>query len=250
MHRPLVMTLPFSGAIFIRTFPRECTETLLEGHRRAFEDLGGVPRRIAERSAVNNADRLAYLLQLGELELIEREHNAAWRRVKAAHFPAPTLLDEFAFPACLSINQPLCRQLVNGDFLDRRENILLVGPCGTGKAHLAAALGMAACAQGHKVHFFTAVTQVNFLETKQQAYQIDRLLTQLDRTDLLIIDEPGYPSFSRGGGAELRFQVFAAANRPVNQMRSSNCRIGNNPASLLSGASNTSICTGFKPPNS
>ena len=72
-----VQTLPFSGAIFIRTFPRECTETLLEGHRRTFEDLGGVPRRIAERSAANNVDRLAYLLQLCELELIEREHKAA-----------------------------------------------------------------------------------------------------------------------------------------------------------------------------
>ena len=95
----------------------------------------------------DNADHLAFLLQLSELELIERERKAAERRFKTARFPAPKLLDEFDFKARPSINKPLLLQLVQGDYLDRRENILLVGPSGTGKSHLATVLGMAACAR-------------------------------------------------------------------------------------------------------
>ena len=77
-----------------------------------------------------------------------------------------------------------------------------------GKTHIATALGLAACRQGKRVKFFTVATLVNQLEVSQKQYQLDRLLKQLDRIDLLICDELGYLSFSRAG-AELLFQVFA-----------------------------------------
>jgi DNA replication protein DnaC len=96
--------------------------------------------KIAQRSAADNADYLAFLLQLCELELIERERKAAERRLKAARFPAPKLLDEFDFSARPSINKPLLLELVKGEYLDKRENVLFVGPSGTGKSHLATAL--------------------------------------------------------------------------------------------------------------
>src|ERR1044071_2645685 len=83
--------------------------------------------KIAGRCAADNADHLAFLLQLSELELIERERKAAERRLKAARFPAHKLLDEFDFSSRPSINKPLVLELIKGDYLDNRENILLVG---------------------------------------------------------------------------------------------------------------------------
>ena len=73
---------------------------------------------------------------------------------------------------------------------------------------MAVSLGLAAARHGYRVRFFTAALLVNQLEEKQQAYQLDRFLSQLDRMDLLVCDELGYLSFSRAG-AELLFQVFA-----------------------------------------
>lgn len=79
---------------------------------------------------------------------------------------------------------------------------------GTGKTHIAIALGLAACREGRKVRFLTAASLVNRLEEMRKQYLLARFLTQLDRADLLICDELGYLTFSRTG-AELLFQVFA-----------------------------------------
>jgi DNA replication protein DnaC len=89
--------------------------------------------KIAQRAAADNVDHLAFLLQVCELELIERERKAAERRLKAARFPTTKTLDEFDFVARPSMNKPLVLDLVRGDYLTRHENILLVGPSGTGK---------------------------------------------------------------------------------------------------------------------
>jgi DNA replication protein DnaC len=107
-----------------------------------------------------------------------------------------------------ALSKPKILELTRGDWLDQHQNVIFVGACGTGKTHLAISLGLAACRQGRRVRFFTAAALVNRLEEAQKQYQLDRLLNQLDRTDLLICDELGYLSFSRGG-AELLFQVFA-----------------------------------------
>jgi DNA replication protein DnaC len=109
--------------------------------------------KVAGRCAAENIDHLTFLLQVCELELIERERKAAERRLKAARFPTPKTFDSFDFTARPSVNKPLVLDLARGDYLTRRENILLVGPSGTGKTHLATALGMAACEQGRRVRF-------------------------------------------------------------------------------------------------
>ncbi len=93
--------------------------------------------KMAARAAQENLDHLAYLLALCELELVDRERRAAERRLKAARFPAAKTLDEFDFDAQPSVNKPLVLELAKGDWLDQRENLLLVGPSGTGKTHLA-----------------------------------------------------------------------------------------------------------------
>lgn len=166
--------------------------------------------KIAHRAAVDNADHLAFLLQLCELELIERERKAAERRLKVARFPSPKLLDEFDFSARPSINKPLVLQLIQGDYLDRRENILLVGPSGTGKSHLATALGMAACAQGRRVRFFRVTELITLMLEAKEERQLLRLRQQLGKLDLLVLDELGYVPASKAG-AELLFDVIATA---------------------------------------
>ena len=80
--------------------------------------------KIAVRCAVENVDHLGYLLRVCELELIERERKAAERRLKAARFPAPKTLDEFDFAARPSVNKPLILDLIRGDYLTKRANVL------------------------------------------------------------------------------------------------------------------------------
>jgi DNA replication protein DnaC len=166
--------------------------------------------KVAVRCATENADHLTFLLQLCELELIERERKAAERRLKAARFPSAKLLDEFDFSARPSVNKLLVLDLVRGDYWTRQENILLVGPSGTGKTHLATALGVAACAQGRRVRFWRVTELITTLREADQERQLLRLRSHLAKLDLLILDEFGYVPASKAG-AELLFDVIATA---------------------------------------
>jgi len=185
---------------------------LLKHHLKALKlpTMHAECEKIAARAAGDNADHLAFLLQLCELELIERERKSAERRLKAARFPAHKLLDEFDFAARPSINKPQMLELVKGEYLDRRENVLFVGPSGTGKSHLATTLGMAACAQGRKIRFFRVTELITLLLEAKEERQLLRLRQQLGKLDLLILDELGYVPASKAG-AELLFDVIASA---------------------------------------
>jgi DNA replication protein DnaC len=166
--------------------------------------------KLAARAGKENLDHLAFLLQLCELELIDRERRAAERRFKAAKFPAHKTLDTFDFKARPSVNKPLVLELVKGEYLDRRENILLVGPSGTGKTHVALGLGIAACGQGKKVRFWRVTELITTLLEAKEERQLLRLRGQLAKLDLLILDELGYVPASKTG-AELLFDVIAAS---------------------------------------
>ena len=166
--------------------------------------------KVAGRCAAENIDHLTFLLQVCELELIERERKAAERRLKAARFPTPKTLDSFDFSARPSVNKPLVLDLSRGDYLSRRENILLVGPSGTGKTHLATALGMAACEQGRRVRFWRVTELITTLREADEDRQLLRLRAHLAKLDLLILDELGYVPASKAG-AELLFDVIANA---------------------------------------
>ena len=95
-------------------------------------------------------------------------------------------------------------------YLTKRENILLVGPSGTGKSHLATALGMAACVQGKRVRFWRVTELMTTLREADQERQLLRLRSHLTKLDLMILDELGYVPASKAG-AELLFDVIATA---------------------------------------
>ena len=152
-------------------------------------------------------DYQTYLLRLAEVEIADRERRAAERRVKAARFPVLKTLDTFDFKAQPALNQELVRQLLRGEYLDRRENVLLIGNSGTGKTHLATALAFAACQQGRSVRFFSATSLVTQLLEKRQDRELERFQKQLERLELIVLDELGYVPFSKAG-AELLFDVI------------------------------------------
>ena len=165
---------------------------------------------MANQAASDNVDHLAYLLQLTELELLERERKAADRRLKAARFPTMKSLDNFDFTARPSVNKMLVAELARCEFIDKRENVLLVGNPGTGKSHLATALAAAACAKGYKVRFFRATELVTTLIEARDERTFLRLKSQLAKLDLLVLDELGYVPASKVG-AELLFDVISTA---------------------------------------
>lgn len=101
--------------------------------------------KVAERCAQENVDHLAFLLQLCELELLEREKRSTQRRLQAARLPSWKTLEDFDFAAQPSLNRALIVELMRGIYLEQREAIILIGNPGTGKTHLATALAVQVC---------------------------------------------------------------------------------------------------------
>ena len=164
--------------------------------------------KLAREASSAGESHEQYLLRLTELEVAARTSNALRSRIKQAGFPVHKDFDSYDFSALAGLSKPKLLELARGHWLDERFNCCLLGQPGTGKTHVAIALGLAACRQGRRVRFFTAAALVNRLEEAQKQYQLERFLSQLDKAELLICDELGYLSFSRAG-AELLFQVFA-----------------------------------------
>ena len=185
---------------------------LLEHHLKALKlpTMLKAYDKVAATCAKQNVDHPGFLTRLTELELIERERRAAERRLKAARFPAHKTLDRFDFAAQPSINKALVTELTRCIYLDHRENILLVGSPGTGKTHLAIALGIEACGRGKKVRFFRVTELITQMMEAREDRALARLKGQLAKLDLLILDELGYVPASKLG-AELLFDVISAA---------------------------------------
>jgi DNA replication protein DnaC len=170
-------------------------------------------REYAQVAAICQKDRSDYatfLLRLVERELLDRDKRAAERRIKDANFPVIKTIDTYDFKAQPSINEQLVRELLRGEYVDKKENVLLIGNPGTGKTHLACALAFSACAQGRKVRFYTATDLVTQLVECREERKLQRLQKQLQRIDLLLIDEMGYVPFSKSA-AELLFEIISRA---------------------------------------
>jgi DNA replication protein DnaC len=164
--------------------------------------------KVAAQCAKQKSDSARFLLELSELELIEREKKGAERRVREARFPVMKTLDGFEFKAIPSLNKRLVMELMRCEYIQKRENVLAVGNSGTGKTHLAIALAMAACHEGYRVRSFTAAGLVTALTEARDERALLRFKKQLARKNLVIVDEFGYVPFSKTG-AELLFEFFA-----------------------------------------
>jgi DNA replication protein DnaC len=169
----------------------------------------------------DRCDFQTYLLRLAERELLDREKRAAERRIKAAKFPVIKTIDTFDFKAQPSINKTLVRELLRSEYIDKKQNILLIGNPGTGKTHLACSLAFAACAKGYKASFYTATALVTELLECREERHLQRLQKQLQRLHLLVLDELGYIPFSKAG-AELLFEVISRAYEHHSLMVTSN----------------------------
>jgi DNA replication protein DnaC len=165
-------------------------------------------RKLASQAAEGNLTHEQFLQLLIEQEVQNREQNTLKQRLRQARFPAEKTLSEFDFTAMPHLNKPLILKLAQGDYLSKSENIVLLGNSGTGKTHLAIALGMEACRQGKRVAFYTAADLVTLLMETNAQYQLSRLETRLKKLDLLIVDELGYLALDENG-AKLLFSLFA-----------------------------------------
>jgi DNA replication protein DnaC len=154
--------------------------------------MAGQAARFAEEAATAGHGPLEFLASLLSAEVAGRDVSVERSRIAAAHFPELKELFDFDFAAIGSRNAPLVAELARGAYLARREVIFAVGPPGTGKTHVATALGLAACRMGRRVRFVTVAGLVTELAEAQAEHCLSKLGAALDRLDLLICDELGF----------------------------------------------------------
>ncbi len=149
-----------------------------------------------------------FLLELTTAELQARAENRLNRRIREAKFPLLKTLEGFDFAAVADLDIRLLRELSGCDYIKEHRNVIFLGRSGTGKTHLATALGVEACRHNYRTRFVSCYGLVNELIEARQEKDLQRLIGRQARYDLLILDELGYIPFSKEG-AELLFQVLA-----------------------------------------
>lgn len=182
---------PASGAIVIML-----RSLKMHGMAQAVEEL-------TQQGAPAFEAAMPILSQLLKAETAEREVRSTAYQLKAARFPSYRDLNGFDFTSS-EINEALVRQLHRCEFLEDAHNIVLVGGPGTGKTHIATALGIQAIEQHRKrVRFFSTVELVNALEQEKAQGKGGQIAGRLVHSDVVILDELGYLPFSASGGALL-----------------------------------------------
>ena len=136
-------------------------------------------QKLARQCAAEGMDHVRYLARLVELELIDRERRMVERRIKAAKFPAVKSLDSFDFSAIPKLNKMQVLELARCEWIDRRENVIALGPSGTGKTHIALGLGLAACQKGLSVGFTTAASLVGEMMEARDERRLLRVQKQM-----------------------------------------------------------------------
>jgi DNA replication protein DnaC len=195
----------------IRTIPPLDREALEQGLKRLklrhmrehLEDIN----ELALQEEPSYLDFLAYLVKR---EVEGREQTRRAIRIKAARFPFYRTIDDFDFTRQNSVSKQTIRDLAGMEFVRARENVVLLGPPGVGKTHLAVSLGIEAINQGYRVQFITAQDLSDLLYSALADGTVTQTMNKLLRNDLIILDELGYVQFDTTGSDHL-FQIIAKA---------------------------------------
>ena len=167
---------------------------------------------------IKETDNELFLHQLFKLELDHRKHNRRLRNIKNAGFYASKgfanyVFDDIKLPDTLSADD-----IIAGEFINNKQNLIMYGNPGTGKTHLATAIGYAACRNDLKVGFFRTAGLVNKLLEAKRKNEFDIFMSKLARLDLIIADEWGYVPLDKEG-SQLLFHVISEYT-----MRFKHCR--------------------------
>jgi DNA replication protein DnaC len=187
--------------------------------------LAEAAERLAERARTEGWTHEEYLVACLQRENATRSSSGAESRIKAARFPARKSLEEFDYDHQHSVKRDTIAHLGTLDFITARENVVLLGPPGTGKTHLATGLGIRACQAGHRVAFATAADWVTRLTSAHRNGTLPGELAKLARIPLLIIDEVGYLPFDPDA-ANLFFQLVSSRYERASLIITSNMPFG------------------------
>jgi DNA replication protein DnaC len=166
-----------------------------------------------------------FLFGLAKEEFIQQEADRIERAITRAKFPVLKDLASFDFSVVGGITKQRVAQLAQGDYLAKKEHVILIGNPGLGKTHIATGLGLAACKQGKKVRFFGAATLVNDLLAAQHNLRLSQFMAPLLRSDVIVLDEVGFIPFTTEGAQSL-FQFCSDVNERVSIIVTTNLRFG------------------------
>ncbi len=179
----------------------------------------------AQDAARSNLSFERYLFALCEAEITQREANRVERCIANAKFPVLKDIDGFDFTVIGGISKARVVELAQGDYLAKKESIILVGNPGLGKTHIATGLALAACKQGKRVRFFGAAGLVNDLLAVQKELRLSKFMAPILKHDLVVLDEVGFIPFSTEGAQNL-FQFCSDLYERVSIMVTTNLRFG------------------------
>ena len=181
--------------------------------------------RLAERARAEGWSHEEFLVACLQREVSARESHGGEGRIRAARFPARKSLEEFDFDHARGLKRDLIAHLGTLDFVTGKENVLLLGPPGTGKTHLATGLAIRACQAGHRTLFATATQWVTRLADAHRDGRLQGELVRLGRYPLLVVDEVGYIPFE-AEAANLFFQLVSSRYERASLIVTSNKPFG------------------------
>jgi DNA replication protein DnaC len=187
--------------------------------------IGRCWAELADQARAQNWSHEEYLAAVLQRQVADRESAGTIMRIRTAHFPAVKTIEDFNLDHLPSLRRDVLAHLATGTFIARAENVILLGPPGLGKTHLAIGLGVKAAQAGYSVLFDTANNWIIRLAAAHQAGQLETELRKIRRYRLIIIDEVGYIPFDHDA-ANLFFQLIASRYEQGSVMVTSNLPFG------------------------